>query len=143
MKRLFCVLALVSATVATVVGAPSDDEVAARRAALDLAGAWTNDGFKLRDGHHTGQLKQGESKLVRVNLYAGNKYWFTAAGTPKVKKISVRVFDESGKPMTADTHEDEGRAAAGFEPTASGPYLIKIEEVEGEPSAFALVYSYR
>ncbi len=140
MKRLFCVLALVSAT---LVAAPDDDEVAARRSALDLAGAWTNDGFKLRDGHYTGQLKQGESKLVRVNLYAGNKYWFTAAGTPKVKKLSVRVFDESGKPMTADTHEDEGRAAAGFEPTASGPYLIKVEVVEGEPSAFALVYSYR
>ena len=140
MKRLFCVLSLVAAT---LVAAPDDNAVAARRSALDLAGAWTNDGFKLRDGHYSGQLKQGEAKLVRVNLYAGNKYWFTAAGTPKVKKLSVRVFDESGKPMTVDTHEDEGRAAAGFEPAASGPYLIKIEEVEGEPSAFALVYSYR
>ncbi len=140
MKRFFCVLALVSTTFAA---APDDDAVAARRSALDLAGAWTNDGFKLRDAHLTGQLKQGESKLVRVNLYAGNKYWFTAAGTSKVKKLSVRVFDESGKPMTVDVHEDEGRAAAGFEPTASGPYLIKVEEVEGEPSAFALVYSYR
>lgn len=140
MKRLFCVLALISAT---LVAAPDDDEVAARRSALDLAGAWTNDGFKLRDGHVTGRLKQGEFKLVRVNLYAGNKYWFTAAGTPKVKKLSIRVFDESGKPMTTDNLEEEGRAAAGFEPTSSGPYLIKVEEVEGEPSAFALVYSYR
>jgi hypothetical protein len=140
MKRLFCVLAFISTT---LVAAPDDDEVAARRNALDLAGAWTNDGFKLRDGHMVGHLKQGESKLVRVNLYAGNKYWFTAAGAPKVKKLSVKVFDESGKPMTVDTHEDEGRAAAGFEPTASGPYLIKVEVVEGEPGAYALVYSYR
>ena len=50
----------------------------------ELAGAWTNDGFKLRDGHIAGSLKVGESKLVRVNLFAGNHYWFTAAGTSKV-----------------------------------------------------------
>jgi hypothetical protein len=140
MKRFFTVLALISSTLAA---APEDDEVAARRAALDLAGAWTNDGFKLRDGHFSGTLKPGQPKIVRVNLYAGNQYWFTAAGTPKAKKLSVRVFDESGKPMTFDTHEDESRAAAGFAPAASGPYLIRVEELEGEPSAFALVYSYR
>ena len=126
------------------VAAPDDDEtVAARRAALDLAGAWTNDGFKLRDGHFTGKFKLGEPKFVRVNLYAGNQYWFTVAGTPKAKKMAIQVFDESGRPVEFDAYQDDSRSAAGFSPKASGPYLLKIEELEGEPSAFALVYSYR
>jgi hypothetical protein len=124
-------------------GAPEDEQVQARRAALDLAGAWTNDGFKLRDGYFTGDVKVGEAKFIRVNLYAGNQYWFTLAGTPKAKKMAIHIFDEGGKPVTFEPYEDVSRAAAGFSPTASGPYLIKVEELEGEPSAFALVYSYR
>jgi hypothetical protein len=138
-----CFLIALALSATLFAAPPTDDEVAARRAALDLAGAWTNDGFKLRDGHFTGALKVGEPKLIRVNLYAGNQYWFTVAGTPKAKKVSVQVFDDGGKPMTIEGHQDEGRAAAGFAPTASGPYLIKVEQLEGEPSAFALVYSYR
>lgn len=138
-----CFLIALALSATLFAAPPSDDEVAARRAALDLAGAWTNDGFKLRDGHFTGALKVGESKLIRVNLYAGNQYWFTVAGTAKAKKVSVQVFDDGGKPMTFEGYQDEGRAAAGFAPVASGPYLIKVEELEGEPSAFALVYSYR
>jgi hypothetical protein len=127
----------------TSSAAPDDDQVAARRAALDLAGAWTNDGFKLRDGYVGGSLKAGESKLVRVNLYAGNQYWFTAAGNEKVNKLSVHVFDDTGKPVMFEAFQEEGRAAAGFSPVASGPYLIKVQQLEGEPGTFALVYSYR
>lgn len=140
MKRIFLAVAVLSAT---LLAAPEDDEVAARRSALDLAGAWTNDGFKLRDGHFSGSLKVGEPKLIRVNLYAGNQYWFTFAGTSKAKKLAINIFDDQGRPMKVDAHQDEGRAAAGFQPTASGPYLVKLEILEGEPSAFALVYSYK
>jgi hypothetical protein len=140
MKRIFFVLALLAA--GAVAAPETEDEVAARRAALDLAGAWSNDGFKLRDGHFSGTVKAGESKLIRVNLYAGNQYWFTAAST-KAKKLAMQIFDESGKSVTFEPYQDEGRAAAGFAPAASGPYFIKIEETEGDPSSFVLVYSYK
>jgi hypothetical protein len=141
MKFVLLALALAAGVSAAP---PDDDQVAARRAALDLAGAWTNDGFRLRDGHITASLKTGESKLIRVNLYAGNHYWFTAAAPSKANKLIVQVFDESGRPATFESFQDEGRAAAGFAPTASGPYLIKVAQLEGEQEApFALVYSYR
>lgn len=139
MKRILLALALVCSP---ALAAPDDETVAARRSALDLAGAWTNDGFKLRDGFAAGVLKAGETKLVRVNLYAGNQYWFTVAA-PKMKKISVEVFDEGGKPVVFEGYRDESRAAAGFAPTASGPYLIKVSAPEGETGPFALVYSYK
>src|SRR5688572_33231722 len=139
MKRLSFALAFMATT---AVAAPpaekdSDEKVGARRSALELAGAWTNDGFKLRDGHFSGTFKIGEPKFVRVNLYSGNQYWFTIAGTDKAKKVAVQVFDEGGKPVEFEAYFDGARAAAGFAPKASGPYLLKLEELEGEPSAFA------
>jgi hypothetical protein len=77
----------------------SDDEVTARRNALELAGAFTNDGFKLRDGHWSGPIKSGETKLIQVNLYAGNEYYFSVAGADKAKKMGLSVYDETGPPL--------------------------------------------
>ena len=62
-------------TAASLVAAPNldDERVDARRSALDLAGAWSNDGFLLRDGHWSGALKVSAAKIVQVSLYAGNQ----------------------------------------------------------------------
>jgi hypothetical protein len=122
----------------------SADEVTARKNALELAGAFTNDGFKLRDGHWSGPIKTGEGKLIQVNLYAGNEYYFSVAGAEKAKKFGLSVYDETGAVITIEEPYQEGATAAvGFSPTASGPYYIKVEELEGEPSAFCLVCSYK
>ncbi len=59
--------------------ADTDAQVAARSDAIDLAGAFQNDGFKIRDGDYFGQLTKGQSQIVTVNLYSGNAYWFTAS----------------------------------------------------------------
>jgi hypothetical protein len=124
--------------------AQTDDEVAARKNALELAGAFGNDGFKLRDGHWAGPIKAGDSKLVQVNLYAGNEYYFTVASTEKAKKLALTAYDETGAPIAIDNPFQQGATAAiGFSPTASGPYYIKVEELEGDPTAFCLVCSYK
>jgi hypothetical protein len=121
----------------------SDDEVNARKVALDLAGAFSNDGFKLRDGHWTGSIAPGKGGVIQVNLFAGNEYWFSLGTTAKAKKVSVSIFDETGKPIEYEPYQEGASAAAGFAPDASGPYLIKVEELEGEPSVFCLLYSYK
>lgn len=124
--------------------AETDDEVEAHKQVLDLTGAFQNDGFKLRDGHWAGQIKPAERTLIAVNLYAGNQYWFSAAAANnKAKKITVDVYDESGKPITTETFNEGERAAAGFSPTTSGQYFIAVSLVEGEPSTVCLVYSYK
>ena len=73
--------------------AETDKEVAARKAALDLAGAFSNDGFKIRDGHWSGMIRPKEHTLIAVNLYAGNHYWFSVGATEKAKKLAVAVYD--------------------------------------------------
>ncbi|MEY2519771.1 MAG: hypothetical protein QOF24_1530 [Verrucomicrobiota bacterium] len=123
--------------------AETDDEVEAHKLVLDLTGAFSNDGFKLRDGHWVGTIKPAERALIAVNLYAGNQYWFAAAANTKAKKISVDLYDENGKPLVTEVYNQGERAAAGFSPTASGQYFVALSLLEGEPTAFCLVYSYK
>jgi hypothetical protein len=145
MKMRALVLAgLAFFAIAAFVLAETDEEVEAHRQVLDLTGAFTNDGFKLRDGHWAGQIKPAERALIAVNLYSGNQYWFSAAAAnAKAKKIAVDVYDEGGKPMTTENYNEGERASAGFSPTTSGQYFVAVSLVEGEPSTVCLVYSYK
>jgi hypothetical protein len=123
--------------------AATDEEVAARNVATGVAGAFSNDGFKLRDGYWAGKFAPHEPKVLQVNLYAGNQYWFSVGASPGATKVAVTVHDEAGHPLPAEPYSDVAKAAAGFAPTVSGPYYIRIEEEEGAPASFCLVYSYK
>jgi hypothetical protein len=125
------------------VWAETDEEVEAHKLVLDLTGAFSNDGFKLRDGYWTGTIKPRDHVLIAVNLFAGNQYWFSTAANSKAKKVSVNVYDENGKPVVTETYNSGDKASAGFSPTNSGQYFISLGLVEGEPTTFCLVYSYK
>jgi len=144
MKRCLPILFLVFFLATTIAArAETDAEVNARRDALDIAGAFSNDGFKIRDGHWCGLLKPHEHSLVAVNLYAGNLYWFSVGATEPVKKIAVSVYDESGKQITTESYDNGEKAAAGFSPANSGQYFVSVDLLEGEQGSFCLVYSYK
>jgi len=128
---------------ASAAGAETDGEVAARKIAFDLAGAFTNDGFKMRDGHWCGTIKPHEPALIAVNLYAGNQYWFSVGAIDPAKKIAVNLYDENGKQVTTENYNAGEKAAAGFSPTGSGQYFVSVDLVEGAASSFCLVYSYK
>src|SRR5437870_9901208 len=100
-RRLFLAMMFVLAAVTTSL-ADTDAEVNARKNALDVAGAFTNDGFKIRDGHWCGILKAQDHALIAVNLYSGNQYWFAVGTTDPAKKIAVKVYDENGRFLTKD-----------------------------------------
>jgi len=114
MKRQFFLATMfVFAGVVTSL-ADTDAEVNARKNALDVAGAFTNDGFKLRDGHWCGTLKAQDHALIAVNLYAGNQYWFAVGAADPAKKIAVNIYDETGRLLTTEHYEGGDRAAAGL-----------------------------
>src|SRR5437762_3660037 len=125
-RRLFLAMMFVLAGVATSLP-DTDAEVNARKNALDVAGAFTNDGFKLRDGHWCGSLKAQDHALIAVNLFAGNQYWFAVGATDPAKKIAVNVYDETGKLLTTEHYDGGDRAAAGFSPTDSGQYFVSVD----------------
>ena len=145
MKTWMSIFATIGLAITTAVAAPeSDTEVAARKAALDLAGAFSNEGFKMRDGHWSGTIKPKEHALIAVNLYAGNQYWFSVGATEPAKKISVNVYDETGKLVQTEGWNEGEKAAAGLSPcTSSGQYYVLLDLVEGNESSVCLVYSYK
>jgi len=143
MKRTFTLIIAAVLLAGAPLRAETDKEVEAHKAVLDLVGAFTNEGFKIRDGHWSGTLKPKEHALIAVNLYAGNQYWFAVGAVEPAKKVEVSVYDESGKQVTTENYSEGERAAAGFSPTSSGQYFISVGLVEGKESSFCLVYSYK
>jgi hypothetical protein len=144
MKYCLPSLVLIFALSATVVlRADTDAEVNARKDALELAGAFGNDGFKIRDGHSCGVLKAHDHALIAVNLYAGNQYWFSVGTTEPLKKVAVSLYDESGNQMTTENLSEGDKAAAGFAPENSGQYFVSVNSVEDQEGSFCLVYSYK
>ncbi len=143
MRRLLLLCALIATNLAPARAAETDKEVEARKVALELAGAFSNDGFKIRDGHWSGPLAHGEQALVAVNLYAGNQYWFSVGADGGAKNYPVHLYDENGRPLITEDFQDNEKAAAGFAPTVSGQYFVAIGPVESDASTFCLVYSYR
>jgi hypothetical protein len=142
MKHLLLSLALVVATTA-LFGAETDEQTKAHSEVLDLAGAFQNDGFKLRDGTWYGQVSQGHSQTLQVNLYSGNAYWFSAAGTEASTGLTVMVFDDHGNPVEAQSYQKDNKAAAGFSPDASGLYYVEVSSSAQAPTTFCLIYSYK
>ena len=142
-RRTILLAAVAALALAPLCLGESDSQVEARKVALDLAGAFANDGFKVRDGHWTGTVKKGERAVVAVNLYAGNEYWFSIAAAEKDQKFSLGLYDENGKPVEAEEFAEEQKAAAGFSPTISGQYFVSIAADEGESGTVCLVYSYK
>jgi hypothetical protein len=142
-RSLLTALSVIALLISVSARGETDAEVQARKDALDVAAAFSNDGFKIRDGHWCGIVKPHDHSLIAVNLYAGNEYWFSASATAPAKKIAVSVYDETGKQVTTESYDNGEKAAAGFAPPSSGQYFVSVDMVEGEASSFCLVYSYK
>ena len=108
MNRSFLFTFLLLGSLASAENATTAQQVEARKNALEVAGAFGNAGFKLRDGHWASPIKKGEVKLIQVNLYAGNEYYFSAAFVGPAKKVALSIYDETGAPIAIDEpYEDK------------------------------------
>ena len=145
MKLLLALSSAVAlfASVAVLPAEENSAEVQSRKSALDLAAAFSNDGFKIRDGHWTSAMKSGDHALIAVNLYSGNQYWFSVGADVAPKKLSVEIYDETGRQVLPERYDSGDKAAAGFSPTASGQYFVSIGLIEGDPTTLSLIYSYK
>jgi hypothetical protein len=143
MKRCLWFFLIFALSASVVLRADTDAEVSARKDALELAGAFGNDGFKIRDGHSCGVLKPHDHALITVNLYSGNQYWFSVGTAEPLKKVAVSVYDEIGNQMTTENFSEGDKAAAGFAPENSGQYFVSVDSVGDQEGSFCLVYSYK
>ena len=78
-----------------------ESDVSARSKALELAGAFSNDGYKIRDGYWPGEIEPNRPQFLEVNLFSGNEYWFSAAVNPPGRKIAVACSTKSASQWTS------------------------------------------
>jgi hypothetical protein len=143
MKRLLLYLSVLLAGAAVLFGAETNDQTKAHSDVLDLAGAFQNDGFKLRDGTWYGQVSKDHPLALQVNLYSGNAYWFSAANADGSTGLAVSVFDDHGNPVEVQDYQKDNKAAAGFSPDASGLYYVEVSSSAPAATTFCLIYSYK
>ena len=126
----------------------------ARRMALEVAGAFQNDGFRIRDGEWGGSLAKGVPLFLRLTLFAGESYWFVVASPAPGATLRVTLYDAQGKALKTEQWKDErdesksigGRCAAGVAPDQSGKYFVSVELVDNpsdQPAEFSLIYAYK
>jgi hypothetical protein len=144
MKQFLHYFGLLLVALAPLASAETpDDEVAMRSDVLDLAGAFQNDGFKLRDGTWFGKISKDHAATIQVNLYTGNAYWFSVAGAKSATDLKITVYDSSGHPVATEPYRSENKAASGFSPEASGLYFVRVSSDAAQPTGFCLIYSYK
>ena len=123
----------------------------ARRMALEVAGAFQNDGFRIRDGEWGGSLTKGVPLFLRLTLFAGESYWLVAASPTPGATLRVTLYDSQGKALKTEQWKDErpgvgSRCAVGVAPEQSGKYFVSVELVETSsdlPAEFSLIYAYK
>ena len=122
-----------------------------RRLALETAGAFVNDGFRIRDGEWNGTLSMGKQLYLQVTLFAGESYWFVVASPVRGGVIRVTLYDSAGKTVKgeqwkAPTGDGGARSAASIAPAKSGTYFVGVELLEQpDPTSvdYSLVYAYK
>lgn len=127
----------------TVIDDGKGGEVAARARVMDLVGAFSNDGFRIRDGHWTGMVAGKFPVVLTVNLYQGNQYWFCVAVEKEDSTVQIDVFDEKGEKVEGKYIKDGGRAAVGIDAGFSGQYFVKIHSGSDAAEPCAFVYCYK
>lgn len=123
----------------------------ARRLALESAGAFTNEGFKIRDAEWPFTLSKGTAAFLQVTLLAGNHYWYVTASPSPGAKLRVTLYDRLGTPLKTMQWQEVGehgssRAAAGIVAEKSGRYFVGVEILDAPtdlPLDCSLVIAYK
>lgn len=122
---------------------PTEATATAQRKALELAAAFSNDGFKIRDGRWTSLLPAGQKQVLEVHLFAGNQYWFSASVAEEGANPRLVLRDSEGTEMPVLTYSTDSDFALGVLPKKSGIYHLELQTAHPEPSTFCVVYSYK
>ena len=94
MKCCFRFFLLIFAlSVSVVLRADTDAEVNARKDALELAGAFANDGFKIRDGYSCGVLKPHDHALIDQLVFRSDDVVRTARRRPLARELHVELVE--------------------------------------------------
>jgi len=118
-----------------------DAAIGAALTKLDLE----KDPYVLREAWWNGQLKGGETKLIKHQLFQRNDYWFWMGASNPDAKVSIHIYDGEGNLVDEESFEKNDVAGARVVPKVSGIYYIRIKMVSGPagPTEWAVIYAFR
>ena len=137
-------LALALSATAASAATATDDEVAARRIAVGLAGAFSNDGFKLRDGCWQGRLAPHEARLIQVNLLRRQSVLVFRGHHAEAKKVLLCpcTMRRASRCRPSRSRKSRKRRPA-LRPRSAGRITSASRRRRASPASFCLVYSYK
>lgn len=104
------------------------------------------DPYVLREQWWEGQIRGGERKVIRQQLFRGNDYWFWAGMSDEQLGVQVHIYDEEGNLCETEAFSRDQVAGSRVVPAKTGTYYIVItapEDNGAEASEWGLVYAYR
>ena len=105
----------------------------------------SKDPYVLRESWWHGELKGGETKLIKHQLFKRNDYWFWMGASNPDAKVSLHIYDSEGNLVEEENFERDHVAGARVVPKSSGIYYVRIK-IEGGPAGpteWAVIYAFR
>jgi hypothetical protein len=139
-----CVLLVAALSLAVLPQARAfvDD---AHSMAMELATAYVEKGFAVRQDYWSGEVKSGQSKQVKAQLFKGNEYWFFLGCDADSCELELKIVDAKGKPLHTETKTIKGAVGVRILPPKTGSYAIvfTIKSTDVAKPHWALAYAYR
>jgi hypothetical protein len=106
---------------------------------------YVKQGYTVRDDEWGGDLGVKEQKAIPHTMFKGNEYWFCMATDVEGARVSIHLYDNTGKLVESDSWQKGRFAAVRIVPPATGTYYIIVEVVSSpkERTNWAMVYGYK
>jgi hypothetical protein len=138
------VITLMSLLALAPVLAVVDD---AHTTAMELAGGPYKKGFKIREDYWHGELKSGETKAIKAQLFKGNEYWFWLGCDEEDVVLTLDVFDAAGQKVNVEASSIDGAVGVRVVPPKTGTYVaicsLTHKKDKSRKLSWALAYGYR
>jgi hypothetical protein len=123
---------------------PPEAASRARGQCLVLAKLFEQERFRIRDSHWDMTLRPNESRVLRLNLLGGLRYWLCAGSHSADSNPRLHLYDEGGLPLPPETVSRTGAATGVLINTPyTGSYYVKITNRGEETAAISLMYCYK
>lgn len=141
-RPLWALTLSVSLLLSPVALAHVDD---AHSMCMEIATPYVEKGFIVRQDYSRGEVKSGQTKQVRAQMFKGNEYWFFLGSDLEGVELELHVLDLKGKSVSAETKKITGAMGVRVLPPRTGSYVITFTlKFSGRDKAdWALATAYR
>jgi len=113
--------------------------------AMELATPYVEKGFQVRQDYWKGEVKTGQARQVKAQLFKGNEYWFFLGCDADTCELELKIVDAKGKPLQAETKKIKGAIGVRILPPKTGSFAIifTVTSADTVKPHWALAYAYR